>query len=596
VDEHPRQVFEFAADDVGVRANTATAPGNVAVDEAAYPVGLFPPSRRGRSSRAIGDVIVDLGYAASEVVEAAIETAREQGEMTGQVLVQSGVMRRDQLARALAERFGVDYVDLSQFAVDMGAVNLVDASVAKGYRAVPVGFMPDGSVVLAMADPTNVLALDEMAMIIGLKVRPAAAAPDDVAAFLARLSQLGESVAELEDLEPEPEVNLADGPDANAPMIRLVHSIIATAVEQGASDIHCKPDAGDMRVSFRVDGVLTPAATISRSMVSGVVSRIKIMANLDIAERRISQDGRLGMTLDGRRIDIRVVTLPLVKGEGVVMRILDAGAVVRDFDSLGMRVRDRKQLEVALRKPHGAILVTGPTGSGKSTTLYSALGVLNDGQRNILTIEDPVESQLAGVDQIQVSPKAGVTFANILRSMLRADPDVIMVGEIRDRETAEISIQAALTGHMVLSTLHTRDAASVITRLMDMRVEPFMLAAAVDCVVAQRLARRLCTNCKRAAELPPRVRLEYGLRGVEVFAPVGCIRCGHTGYHGRIGLYEVLTMSDEIRSHVLDRGGLDELRAIAVAQGMRTIRDDGIDKVKEGLTTLSEIARVSSSL
>jgi type IV pilus assembly protein PilB len=467
--------------------------------------------------------------------------------------------------------------------------------LARRYRAVPVGFMADGAVVLAMADPTNVLALDEMAMLIGRKILPAAAAPEDVAAVLARLSHLDEAVTEVDELEPEPEVTFG-GPDADAPTIRLVHSIIASAIEQGASDIHCKPEFGDMRVLFRVDGVLTPAATIARGMARSLVSRIKIMASLDISERRVSQDGRLAVTLEGRRVDIRVVTLPLVKGEGVVMRILDAGVVTRDFDSLGMQSRDRLRLEAALAKPHGAILVTGPTGSGKSTTLYSALGVLNDGQRSILTIEDPVESQLSGVDQIQVSLKAGVTFANALRSMLRADPDVIMVGEIRDRETAEISIQAALTGHMVLSTLHTRDAASAITRLMDMRIESFMLAAAIDCVVAQRLARRLCMHCRRRAELPASVVLEHGLQEAAVFEPVGCIRCGHTGYHGRIGLYEVMPMTDELRAQVLERANLDELRATALAEGMHTIRDDGIEKVKRGLTTLAEIGRVSVSL
>lgn len=565
------------------------------MDHSTYPSGLFPPSRRGRSSRAIGDVIVDLGFAAREDVERAIATARQRGEMTGQILVESGLMRPDQLARALAERFGVDYVDLSEFAVDMGAVNLVDVNVARRYRAVPVGFMPGGAVILAMADPTNVLALDEMSMIIGMSVLPAAAAPEDVAAFLARLSRLGDAIAEVEELEPEVDPRPADGSD-DAPIIKLVHSIIAAAIEQGASDIHCKPDAEDMRVLFRVDGVLMPAATITRSMAPGVVSRIKIMANLDISERRVSQDGRLAVTLDGRRIDLRVVTLPLVRGEGVVMRILDAGVVIRDFESLGMRAHDRERFAAALAKPYGAILVTGPTGSGKSTTVYSALGILNNGQRNILTIEDPVESQLSGIDQIQVSLKKGVTFANGLRSMLRADPDVIMVGEIRDRETAEISIQAALTGHMVLSTLHTRDAASAITRLIDMSVEPFMLAAAIDCVVAQRLARRLCTHCKRAAKLPARTILEHGLQEATVYEPVGCIRCGHTGYQGRIGVYEVMPMSDEIRTLVLERAGLDQLRATALAEGMRTIRDDGLEKVKAGFTALSEIVRVSASL
>jgi len=580
---------------VKVTPKTALAPGGQAVEPTSYPDGLYPPSRRGRSSRAIGDVIVDLGFAAREVVGQAIATARESGGMTGQVLVESGVMRRDQLARALAERFGVDYIDLSQFQVDMGAVNLVDVGLARRYRAVPVGFMPDGAVVLAMADPTNVLALDELTMIIGMKLVPAAAAPEDVGAFLARMSRLGEAVSEVEELEAEPELPMGETAE-DAPIIKLVHSIIAAAIEQGASDIHVKPESGDMRVLFRVDGVLSPAATIARSLAPGVVSRIKIMANLDISERRVSQDGRLGVTVDDRRIDLRVVTLPLVKGEGVVMRILDTGVVVRDFDSLGMREEDRQRFEIALAKPHGAILVTGPTGSGKSTTVYSALGALNDGERNILTIEDPVESQLPGVDQIQVSLKTGMTFANALRSMLRADPDVIMVGEIRDRETAEISIQAALTGHMVLSTLHTRDAASAITRLIDMRIEPFMVAAAIDCVVAQRLARRLCSHCKRPVQLPARTILEHGLQDATVFEPVGCIRCGHTGYHGRIGLYEVMLMSDAVRTLVLERAGLDELRATALAEGMCTIRDDGIDLVRQGLTALAEIARVSSTL
>jgi type IV pilus assembly protein PilB len=528
-------------------------------------------------------------------VDQAIVTARECGETTGQVLVEAGVLRRDQLARALAERFGVDYIDLSRFAVDMAAVSLVDVSVARRYRAVPVGFMPDGAVVLAMADPTNVLALDEMTMIMGVKLLPAAAAPDDVAAVLARMSKLGDAVSDVEEPETETELWVDEAPE-DAPTIKLVHSIIATAIEQGASDIHLKPDAGEMRVLFRVDGVLTPAATITRRVAPGVISRVKIMANLDISERRVAQDGRLAVTVDGRRVDLRVVTLPLVKGEGVVLRILDAGAVVRDFESLGMRARDRERFETALAKPHGAILVTGPTGSGKSTTLYSALGLVNDGQRNILTIEDPVESQLPGVDQIQVSPKAGVTFATALRSMLRADPDVIMVGEIRDRETAEISIQAALTGHMVLSTLHTRDAPSAITRLIDMRVEPFMLAAAIDCVIAQRLARRLCSHCKRRAQLPARAILEYGLQDAAVFEPVGCVRCAHTGYRGRVGLYEVMLMSDAIRALVLERAGLDELRASALAQGMCTIRSDGIAKVRQGLTALTEITRVTSSL
>jgi type IV pilus assembly protein PilB len=319
------------------------------------------------------------------------------------------------------------------------------------------------------------------------------------------------------------------------------------------------------------------------------------MASLDISERRVPQDGRLGAVVDGRRVDVRVVTLPLIKGEGIVMRILDMGAVVRDLDSLRMSDRDRDRFVAAITRPYGAVLVTGPTGSGKSTTLYGALGYINDGQRSILTIEDPVESQIPGIRQMQVAAKRGVTFANGLRSMLRADPDVIMVGEIRDPETAEIAIQAALTGHLVLSTLHTRDAPSALARLTDMGVEPFMVAAAIDCVVGQRLARTLCSHCKTPAHLTDSVRDEHGLHDAEVFEPTGCIRCGGTGYDGRVGLYEVMPLTEEIRALALERRGAGAIAAVAREQGMRTMREDGIEKVRQGLTSLVEVGRVTSA-
>ncbi len=578
-------------------SSIAVAPSAPAEDAVDCPRGLIPPTRRGRSERLIGDVVVDLGFARRETVEQAVAVAREQGRTTGQILLESGAVRHDQLARALAERFGVDFIDLSVFEIDMGAVNLVPADVAKRYQAVPVGFLPDRTVLLAMADPTNVLTLDEISMITGMKIRPAAAAAEDLAALIGRLGRLDETVAEVEEpAEEELEVSLQEGPAGDAPIVKLVHSIIAQAVEQGASDIHCNPEPGDMQVLFRIDGVLTPAATIARSMSAGVVSRVKIMASLDIAERRVPQDGRLAVTIDGRRVDVRVVTLPLVKGEGVVMRILDTAAVVRDLESLGMHGAQLERFVAAVGKPYGAVLVTGPTGSGKSTTLYGALGIINDGQRSILTIEDPVESQITGIKQMQVAPKAGVTFASGLRSMLRADPDVIMVGEIRDRETAEIAVQAALTGHLVLSTLHTRDAVSAITRLVDMGIEPFMVAAAIDCVVAQRLARTLCGQCKRPAELSDAVRAEHGLQDAQVFEPAGCIRCGWAGYHGRVGLYEVMPVTEEIRRLVLERRGADEIAAAAARVGMRSMREDGIEKVRQGLTSLVEVGRVTSAV
>ena len=511
------------------------------------PRGLIPPGQRGRSQRLIGDIIVELGFARRETVDNAVATSRELGRPTGKILIESGVIRHDQLARALAERFGVDYVDLSVFDVDMAAVNLITTDMARHYHALPVSFLASDTVLLAMADPTNVMTIDELSMITGLTVRPAATAAEDISALIGRLTRVEDAVSEVGKEQEEDAIDMGkiDDLSSEAPVVKLVHSIIAQAVERSASDIHFDPETTGIHVQFRVDGVMMPAATIQPSMAAGVISRIKIMASLDIAERRVPQDGRLVVAIDGRRIDMRVVTLPLVGGEGIVMRILDTGAVVRDLESLGMHDSDREFFVAAVKKPYGAVLVTGPTGSGKSTTLYGALAVINDGQRSIITIEDPVESQIAGIKQMQVATKAGVSFATGLRSMLRADPDVIMVGEIRDRETAEIAVQAALTGHLVMSTLHTRDAASALTRLMDMGIEPFMISAAIDCVVAQRLARTLCEHCKEPANLTDSVRAEHGLGDAEVFEPFGCVRCGWSGYQGRIGLYEIMPVTDE---------------------------------------------------
>jgi len=543
-------------------------------------------------------VIVDLGFARRDVVDAAVEMSREQGRTTGQILVESGALRSDQLARALAERFGIDFIDLSEFEVDPLALELVDPEMSKRYQSVPVGFLPDGTVVLAMADPTNVLTVDELSMISGRKMRPAAAAREDLASLLARVSALDDPLARAAEPDPESEsdIVLTAGADADAPVIKLVHQIIARAVDLGASDIHLDPGAGDMQVAFRVDGVLTPTGSIGSSMSASVVSRIKIMGNLNIAERRMPQDGRMRVNVSGRLVDIRAVSLPLVSGEGIVMRILDAGAVVRNLESLGMQREERERFERAIGKPYGAILVTGPTGSGKSTTLYGGLDVINDGARSIITIEDPVESPVPGIKQMQVAVKAGVTFAAGLRAVLRADPDVIMVGEIRDRETAEIAIQAALTGHLMLSTLHTRDAASSVTRLMDMGVEPFMVAGAIDCVVAQRLARTLCHSCKRQSHVPAELLAGYGLEGAEVFEPVGCMRCGDTGYRGRVGFYEVMGVTEEIRTLILARAPLDALAAAATSHGMRTMRQDGLEKVRQGITSLVEVGRVTTTL
>ncbi len=562
------------------------------------PNGLHPPRHPGRSTRMIGEVVVDLGFSDRAAVEDAVSAARAQGRPTGLVLVERGILRHDQLARVVAERFGLDFVDLSVFDLDMGAANLIGSETAKRYQALPVGYTDDGALLVAMANPTNVLTIDDIGMMTGRRIRPAAASVEDLNLLLTRLVRMDDSIEDIADEEHddgESDLQL-DDVDAGAPVIKLVHSIVAQAVQQGASDIHVNPEEGDTRVMFRVDGVLAPAATVKRKMAAAVVSRIKIMAELDISEKRVPQDGRFALGVDGRRVNIRVVTLPLVNGEGVVMRILDSGVVVDDVDSLGMQPVDAKRFNSAIHRPNGAVLVTGPTGSGKSTTLYTALNALNDGERSIITIEDPVEQRIPGVKQMQIAPKAGVTFDVGLRSMLRADPDVIMVGEIRDRQTAHIAIEAALTGHLVLSTLHTRDAPSALGRLIDMGIEPFLVSSAVDCIVAQRLVRMLCVHCKRKQTLSESVLADHGLAGAEPYEPVGCSRCGGSGYRGRVGVYEVMTVSEPIRTMILERASVDDMVSRAVEEGMRRLREDGMEKVRAGLTSIAEVERMTNSM
>jgi type IV pilus assembly protein PilB len=564
---------------------------------ASVPRGDHAHARGASQGRLIGEIVVDLGYATREQVEHAVQIARTEGKLTGQVLIEQGILRPDQLARVMAERYDYDYVDLSTYEVDMGAVHLLDMDAIRRYQAVPVGFVEDDTLVLAMADPTNVLTIDDIAMITGRRVRAAAASPEDVQMLIARLGRTSQAVEDIiEAQDAEPEIDVVAGEDNEAPVIKFVHALIAEAADQGASDIHIDPGEREMRVLLRIDGVLTPVATLARSKAAGVISRVKIMADMDISERRVPQDGRFALNVEGRRVDVRAVTLPLVHGEGAYLRILDKSVAVKTLEELGLRQSDHDRFAGAIARPHGAVLVTGPTGSGKSTTLYAALKTINDGQRSILTIEDPVESRLHGVRQMQVAPKAGVTFASGLRSMLRADPDVIMVGEVRDAETAQIAIEAALTGHLVLSTLHTRDAPGALNRLIDMGIEPFLVSSAIDCVVAQRLVRLLCPHCKRPTSAPESALAELGLSGAEVFDPVGCKRCAASGYRGRAGVYEVMAVGEEIRALVLDRAPLDEVAAVAVRNGMTRLREDGLAKVRDGLTSVAEVERMAASV
>jgi type IV pilus assembly protein PilB len=564
----------------------------------AFPVpGLRPPTQRTGAKRRIGDVIVQLGFAERELVEKVVEEGRANGVPLGQSLIDAGIVDSNQLAQALAERNGLDYVDLNAFEVDQGAAGLIDPAKARRYQTIPISFLGEQTLLVATADPANVLAFDDIAMATGYEVRRAVASPEDIDARIGQLSQLGESVEELAAEEADAEViELRDQAD-EAPVVKLVHSVIADAVRRGASDIHFEPRSSDMRVRYRVDGVVLDTTTVPRQLVSGLISRVKIMANLDIAERRVPQDGRIGLAVDGRHVDLRVATLPVVRGEAVVMRILDKEKVVMDLDALGMEEADRKRLHDALNATHGAILVTGPTGSGKTTTLYAGLSTVNTPDKTIITVEDPVEYELTGVKQVQVNVKTGLSFAAGLRSMVRADPDIIMVGEVRDRETAQMAIESALTGHLVLTTLHTNDAPLAAARLVEMGIEPYLVASGVESVVAQRLVRRLC-DCKAAVELSPELLRDQGFdcdEGFRAFEPVGCVRCNHTGYRGRMGIYEVMPITDELRRLILANASADDLRDQARAEGMTTLRQDGLKKIRSGATSVGEVLRVAGS-
>jgi type IV pilus assembly protein PilB len=566
-----------------------------AASAAPFPVpGLIPPSRNTGVKRRIGDVIVQLGFAERALVERVVDNGRRAGLPLGQALIEAGVVNSGQLAQALAERNGLDYVDLNTFDVDKGAAAMIDSEKARRYRTIPIAFLAERTLLVATSDPANLLALDDITLATGYEVRRAVASPEDVDALIEQLGTLEESVHEVDEEKYEAEViELRESAD-EAPVVKLVHAVIADAVRRGASDIHCEPRGHDMRVRFRVDGVVSDSTTVPRHLVSGLVSRIKIMAELDIAEKRMPQDGRIGLSVDGNYVDLRVATLPVVRGEAVVMRILDSRNTAMELDGLGMDDDGRARFESAIGATHGAILVTGPTGSGKTTTLYAGLAELNTPDRTIVTVEDPVEYELEGIKQVQVNAKTRLSFSTGLRAMLRTDPDVVMVGEIRDVETAQTAIESALTGHLVLTTLHANDAPLAAARLIDMGIEPFLVTSSVECVVAQRLVRRLC-ECKRPVKVTRAALVQSGLdhhRGITAYEPGGCVRCAQTGFKGRVGLYEVMTMTDTLRRLILTGAGHDELRSEASAHGMQTLREAGFDKVRDGITSISEVLRV----
>ena len=550
----------------------------------------------------LGDILLEKGLIEEAQLAAAFDEHQRIGRPLGRVLVEQGAVTEGQLVAALASQIGLDFVDLTEYAVDGSALGRVSATVCRRHSVLPIGY-DDGKLVLAMADPGNVFALDDVRQLSGMDAKPVVATRDDLLAAIDRYcradAEMDEITNEMQSAE-EVEADLSKMKEIveDAPIVKYVNMLIRQAIQDRASDIHIEPSEHDLRVRYRIDGVLHEVMRSPRQITSGVTSRLKIMADIDIAERRVPQDGRMSINANGTKIDLRVATLPTVWGEKVVMRILDNSTARLDLGDLGFSDANFERYAKSFTKPYGMILVTGPTGSGKSTTLYATLNIVSKPEINVITVEDPVEYRLPGINQVQVNVKAGLTFAGALRSILRSDPDVVLLGEIRDHETAQIAIEAALTGHLVLSTLHTNDAPSAITRLTEMGIEPFLVGSATDCVLAQRLARRLCSKCKEPYE-PSSGELAAAnfpwLPGEELpllHRPVGCSSCSKTGYKGRLALHEVMSVTEDIERLAVTRSSSTDIAAVARKQGMVSLREDGWAKVIEGTTSIEEILRV----
>ena len=558
----------------------------------------------------ISDLVAELIEATGIVPRDRLAAARGRAGIGGlaQALQDEGCAHPEGVARSLARRFGFPFIDLSEERASPSAAELIPLKTLQRVVAVPMSYTDD-RLRVAVADPANIHGIDELRLATRYTVDIGVANREEILVELERLARQNDAMdaqSALDDFEvvEEDDLEVDDGV-SDAPLVRLVNSIVMQAATDGASDIHFEPQEDHLLVRVRVDGVLNETQRIPKRMANGVTTRLKVLAKLDIAERRKPQDGRIALNARavGRMLDIRVAVLPTVEGEQVVMRLIDKSRKTPTLESLGMSESMREKVAEIIRQPTGALLVTGPTGSGKSTTLYAALAEINRPEINIITVEDPVEYRLAGVNQVQINVKADMTFASALRSILRSDPDAIMVGEIRDAETAKMAIESALTGHMVFSTLHTNDAPGAMTRLNEMGVEPFLTGSAVSAVIAQRLARKLCTNCcemysPTAAELiAARISPDMAAarEGMVLYRKVGCPRCGRTGYKGRIGIFQLLLMNDELEALVSQNASRDAIEQAGAAAGMRSLWDDGIAKAAAGLTSLEELARIVTS-
>jgi type IV pilus assembly protein PilB len=549
----------------------------------------------------LGSLLINRGLLTVDQVKQAFEEQRLTGKRLGEIVVAHKWVSSSDLAQALAEQAGMEYVDLSETEPEHAAATLLQKDLAFRYQAIPVRFVNDDLLLVAIADPTDVGVADDLRLALGHNVRLAVSDPGDLERTIKKLYrtqiEVDESatseVEELFDSTTQREDILEASDDT--PAVKLVHATLAQCIEDGASDIHFEPQEDDMIVRARIDGVTRPVATIPKTMQLGVTSRLKIMGNLDIAERRAPQDGRVSIKFGGHPLDLRIAIMPTTHGEQIVLRIMHRAVSKPDLSELGMTPAAREPFEAAIRQPYGAVIVCGPTGSGKTTTLYTALHLLNDPGRVVMTIEDPVEYQIRGINQIEISPRGGLTFARGLRTILRSDPDVLLVGEIRDEETARIAMQAGMTGHLVLTTVHAHNAASAFERLKDMGVEPGLLGSAVNCIVAQRLARRLCVDCRESYWPDDEELAQLGMpeqKGkLYLHRSTGCGRCGDTGFRGRVAVYEVLPIDGVIR-RLID-ASTDEIFEAAVQNGMTTLRQDGLRLCLEGVTSLEEIRRVT---
>lgn len=548
----------------------------------------------------IGEIVVALGFATEAEVDAAVQEARETGRATGRVLFENGTIDKNQLAQAIAARTQIAYIDLRNLELEERALKAIDAKIATRYRAVPVQYIDNDTLLVAISEPANVLAVDDIALMTGLNVRAALTTEEQLDELLSQISRTDMRKATQAAEGKGIKVGEAEEAQDEAASANLLESILTNALRQRVSDIHLETlENKSVRVRYRIDGITHDTTTASPNLAPRLFARLKLMTGMNISVRQLPQDGRAAFGPESHKVTLRVATLPTIYGESATVRILDRKNVPA-LDRLGLDPSGLAAFERSLRKPHGAILATGPTGSGKTTTLYAALAELNTSERTIITIEDPVEYPLEGIRQVQVDAKRGLTFSVGLRTMLRSDPDVVMVGEIRDHETAKIGVEAALTGRLVLTTLHTNDAASAVTRLTEMGVERYLVASSVECVVASRLARKLCGECRKPVAIGADMLRDAGYNpesgsGFDAFEAVGCARCSNTGYRGRVGLFEVLSVDEQIRELLLERSPSKMIESAARQAGMVTLADVALERVRQGVISLSEAARITTA-